>query len=187
MVAPQVPQAKGVTAYLLPPSGGFYNSRRRTKALAAVHRRTLTRTGIILMEGSFGSRRRIRRPTINITSLIDVMFLLLIFFMVSSTFREHLGIDVALPEAATATEQKKPEYSITVGADGTVHFGEAVVTSPELRKSLVALMEKEPDATVVLRADKDAPFQDWIGVIDIAREVGGKQLTISTQPVASKP
>ena len=77
------------------------------------------------MHGPFGSWRRKRRPNINITPLIDVMFLLLIFFMVSSTFRERLGIDIALPEAQSAREQELEPHEITVGPEGELFFGEA--------------------------------------------------------------
>lgn len=132
------------------------------------------------MHGPFGSWRRKRRPNINITPLIDVMFLLLIFFMVSSTFRERLGIDIALPEAQSAREQELEPHEITVGPEGELFFGKRRVNQTELRSSLVELLAREPDAKLVLRADKQAAFQHVVSAMDIAREVGGRQLIIPT-------
>ena len=74
------------------------------------------------MDGAFGARKSRKKPAINITPLIDVMFLLIIFFMVSSTFREQLGIDISLPLAETATEQERSPYEIAVRADGTLYL-----------------------------------------------------------------
>jgi biopolymer transport protein ExbD len=138
------------------------------------------------MDRAFGAPRKTRRPIINITSLIDVMFLLLIFFMISSTFREHFGIDVSLPSADTAVSQEQNTHDITVSAQGGVFFGGDVVSVVELRAALADLLEKEPEASIVLRADEKAAFQDVIKVIDTARKVGGTQLVIPTEPSGAK-
>ena len=134
----------------------------------------------VTMQGPFGIWRRRRRPNINITPLIDVMFLLLIFFMVSSTFRERLGIDITLPESETATEQETGRHEISVGRDGRLFFDGARVTRVELRGGLVELLAREPAAEIVLRADKDAAFQHVVAAMDIARDVGGAKLVIPT-------
>lgn len=133
------------------------------------------------MSAPFNARRRRRRPTINITSLIDVMFLLLIFFMVSSTFREQFGVDITLPEAKTATQTETAAHEITVTADGELYFGQQVVNEDGLRASISELLARDPDSTLVLRADDKADFGKVIRAIDIAREVGGTRLIIPTQ------
>ncbi len=132
------------------------------------------------MASAFGGRPR-RRPTINITSLIDVMFLLLIFFMVSSTFREHLGIDVTLPHAESAVEQTVETHEITVSVEGEFFFGEQRVDETGLRESIVMLLRDEPDAVLVLRADEGASFGRVVRAIDIARSAGGARLVIPTR------
>ena len=71
------------------------------------------------MDGAFNTRRRKRRPAITITPLIDVVFLLLIFFMVSTTFGEPAAIDITLPAAETGADQERPPYEIAV----TAHSG----------------------------------------------------------------
>lgn len=133
------------------------------------------------MDGAFGSRPRRRRPHINITPLIDVMFLLLIFFMMSSTFRQHWGIDIALPEASTAVEQQRQEHVVAVRNDGGIYFDGEQVTLEQLRASLSELMTAQPEAVVNLEAEKDAVFQDWLDVVNLARELGTRQLLIRTE------
>lgn len=137
------------------------------------------------MEGAFGNRRAPRRPAINITPLIDVVFLLLIFFMVSSTFRQSPGIEVALPQAQNAAEQEQSPYEIVVRADGTLFYRNQELTRDELQAELIRLKEAEPAVTLVLRADEGAPFQRGLDVMDVARGVGFEQLQIPTRPAGN--
>lgn len=133
------------------------------------------------MSGAFNSPGRKRRPAINITPLIDVMFLLLIFFMVSSTFREQLGIDIRLPEAESATVQDVEFHEILVTRDGEFYLGQERLDEAELRSALGELLEREPQATLVLRADKEADFGRVVRAMDIARNVGAERLIIPTE------
>ncbi len=112
------------------------------------------------------------------------MFLLLIFFMVSSTFREQFGVDITLPEATTATQTEASAHEITVTADGELYFGQQVVNEDGLRASISELLDRDPGSTLVLRADDKADFGKVIRAIDIAREVGGTRLIIPTQYTA---
>ncbi len=134
------------------------------------------------MDGAFNSQRRKRRAQINMTSLIDVMFLLLIFFMVSSTFRDHQGIDIALPESKTGTAQEQTPYTIAISAAGEIYFADKQVDTAKLRTAMANVLAEDPAASLVLRADEEADFGVVVRVIDIAREVGGNQLVIPTQP-----
>ncbi len=142
----------------------------------------ISRLGVaIQMMGPFNMRRPRRRPAINITSLIDVMFLLLIFFMVSSTFRHQFGVEVTLPSAETAIERETTPHEIVVSEEGDYFFGDRKLTETSLREAIVALFEQEPDAVLVLRADEKADFGKALRAIDIARAVGGKQVIIPTR------
>lgn len=133
------------------------------------------------MEGAFGMHRRERRPYINLTSLIDILFMLLIFFMLSSTFKNYLGVDISLPRAETASDQKIPPHEIAVDAAGSIYFGAQKVSPAELKPLLAELIKTEPHAPLLLRADKHADFQDVLAVIDTVRGVGGAQLIIPTE------
>ncbi len=133
------------------------------------------------MSGAFNSPKRKRGPAINITPLIDVMFLLLIFFMVSSTFREHLGIEISLPEAESATDHDVEAHEISVSRGGAFYLGREKLDEDGLRSALEALLEMEPQATLVLRADREADFGRVVRAMDIARNVGGERLIIPTE------
>ena len=113
------------------------------------------------------------------------MFLLLIFFMVSSTFKSQLGIDIALPKAEGASSQEVTSYEITVDRDGAIFFGETPVSEDVLRETLRQVVTDEPNARLVLRADERADFGPVIRAVDIAREVGGERLVIPTAPLES--
>lgn len=139
------------------------------------------------MNYAFGRPRKPRRPSINLTSLIDVMFLLLIFFMVSSVFRQNAGIDISLPAAATATEQQEAPYEIFVEASGSITFRDTPgISMQELENQLRALLADEPEARMALSADGGSETEHFVAVIDLARRVGAQQLIIRTEPPASE-
>ena len=141
------------------------------------------------MSQPFGSHRRRRRPTINLTSLIDVMFLLLIFFMVSSTFRQGFGLDISLPEAETAAESEVLPSEIAIDARGNYYFSGKPVDDAGLRKAISEQLKKDPASTLILKADAAAGFGRAVHAIDIARSVGGTKLVIPTEklPPGSLP
>lgn len=141
------------------------------------------------MNQAFGRVRRPRRPHINLASLIDVMFLLLIFFMVSSVFRNSAGIDITLPSAATSVEQQEAPYEIFVQDSGAITFRDTQgITLQALESEMKALLESEPDARLALNADEHSDWKSVIAVIDLARRVGGEKLIIRTQlPQGTEP
>jgi len=135
------------------------------------------------MDGAFGRPRDGRKPFIDITPLIDVMFLLLIFFMVSSTFRERLGLDVALPETEAATQQEESPFEITVTEDGTFGYNDAEgLDEAELEAALRADLETNPDAAFVLRGDRGARYERYIAALGIVKEAGVEKLILQTKP-----
>ena len=139
------------------------------------------------MLGAFGTSRQHRRPAINITPLMDVMFLLLIFFMVSSTFKEQLGIDITLPQAATSENQKATPHEIVVDAAGNYRFHDKRVSLADLRTAVSTVVAENPEATLVLRADANADFGPVVRAIDIVKEAGGVRLVIPTKGLESSP
>ncbi len=135
------------------------------------------------MAGAFNSPKHKRRPSVNVTPLIDVMFLLLIFFMVSSTFREDLAIDITLPQAESAAAQDITAKEIVVDRAGVAYFEGRPVSEQELREALGAVLADDPRATLVLRADDRADFGRVLRVIDIARDLHVENLIIPTVPL----
>lgn len=137
-----------------------------------------------LMSGAFNQKRARRKPVINIAPLIDVMFLLLIFFMVSSTFRDKMGIDLDLPQAASAEAAVEDSPTITVSEDDAIYFNEAEFDDiEELRPALEELYARDPEARITLRAGETADFGTAIRALDIARDIGFKQIVVPTRPL----
>ena len=134
------------------------------------------------MSGAFNMPRHRRRLTISVTPLIDVMFLLLIFVMVSSTFKESPGIDISLPQADSGTGQDLSAHEVVVDRDGQFYSEGKAVDDGGLSRSLRDLLTREPNATVVLRADKEADFGRVVRAMDIARTAGAENLIIPTNP-----
>ncbi len=133
------------------------------------------------MSQPFESRRHRQRPSINLTSLIDVMFLLLIFFMVSSTFRHGFGLDVSLPKAETAAESEMTSNEIAIDARGNYYLSGKPVNEAELREGVTRLLQEKPDTTLILKADEAADFGRAVTAIDIARSVGATRIIIPTE------
>lgn len=139
------------------------------------------------MAGVFNSPQHKRKPSVNVTPLIDVLFLLLIFFMVSSTFREDLAIDITLPAAESAVNQDVTAKEIAVDRVGIFYFEGRTVSEQELRQALKSVLEDDPRATLILRADDRADFGRVLRVIDIARDLNVDNLIIPTDLLEENP
>ena len=140
------------------------------------------------MSQAFGSPQKRRKPTINITSLIDVMFLLLIFFMISSTFKkEEQAIDITLPQSGTSIAQPLDYKEVMVDGHGVLFINGNQVQNTELKKQLATILAKEPESRIVLRADADADWQAVVNVIDIVKAVGVHNLIIPTDRLEGAP
>jgi len=135
--------------------------------------------------------RRDRAPDINITPLIDVVFLLLIFFMVSTTFSRLTELEIQLPEASEAEqEDKEPRtLQLVIDAEGRyfINDNRLVNDRPEtlrraLEKELAAAGDEVPP--VVISADARTPHQAVITAMDVAQQVGLRRLSFATESVS---
>lgn len=125
-------------------------------------------------------RARSRRPIrIDISALIDVVFLLLIFFAVSTSFLDPSGLQLELPRADTATRREPKDLTVSIGADGTVRFEGRDVSLEELEGSLRRSLRGEARKFVVVQADRNARLERVVEVMDLARKVGARGLTIA--------
>lgn len=121
---------------------------------------------------------------INLTSLIDVVFLLLIFFMVTTTFDRHAELKVDLPEASATEEQQRPrQIDLVIDAQGRYYLDgrELVNTKPEtVYKALQEASGGERDLPLVIRADGRTPHQAVVTAMDAAGRLGLTRLSIAT-------
>lgn len=119
------------------------------------------------------------------TPLIDVVFLLLIFFMVSTTFDRHATLKVQLPEASAKMEQKTQEESIVLSIDekGKYFINDRQVINTTLDTLKIALRKTvgdKKDVALVLRADANTPHQSVVRAMDAASQIGLTRLSIAT-------
>jgi biopolymer transport protein ExbD len=108
------------------------------------------------------------------------MFLLLIFFMVSTTFAEHPGIKLELPTASTAEPSKLEPLTLAIDKTGRMFLNDMSIKEKELRERLGAASEK-PDSSLVLKADKDVPYGFVIRAMDISRQCGIRRIVSLTE------
>jgi biopolymer transport protein ExbD len=123
-------------------------------------------------------------PEVNLTPLIDVVFLLLIFFMVSTTFEQQSRIQIELPEATpTPAETEDESLEIVIDAQGRYFIGEQQVVNSELKtlKSAISKpVEGRESLTVIIRADASTPHQAVITALDAASQLGLTQISLAT-------
>lgn len=121
---------------------------------------------------------------LNLTPLIDVVFLLLIFFMVSTTFEKQAKLKVQLPDSSAQVEAQDKK-SITIGIDAKGHYyindRQVVNTSLEtLKIAIKKITNGDKDIIVVLRADAQTPHQSVVTAMDAASQLGLVKLSIAT-------
>jgi biopolymer transport protein ExbD len=120
--------------------------------------------------------------TLDITPLIDVVFLLLIFFMVTTTFDESPSIKVDLPKASSSkATSTQTQLVIAVDAQGKFYTNDKQVSEQELTKELIASKEKS-DMVLIVRADENARHKDVVKVLYLI-----KSAAIPTAAIATKP
>lgn len=130
----------------------------------------------------FRKRRRIR-PQVNITSLIDVVLLLLIFFMISTTFVTQPGIRVNLPKAKSRTKDIAQELNtVIITAENTIFINRQKVSGmEELRNVFVELRQEYQGDLIVVKADENVAHGLVVGVMDIAKSSGFSRIAIATR------
>lgn len=121
------------------------------------------------------------RVSIDIAPLVDVVFLLVIFFAVSTTFLETSGMKLELPESTASTERESKEIAVFLGPDGSVVFEEETVTLDELASRVSAVLEDDDRKMVMLRADTGTPHGKVVELMDVLKEAGAEGLTIATR------
>jgi biopolymer transport protein ExbD len=124
--------------------------------------------------------RRAVNYSINIASLIDILFLLLLFFVVTSSFVEHPNIKLALPSASNAEASKFEGIIITISKEGRLFMGKQSIGVSELGVILRSRVAAVDDPVLVLRADREVPYGVVVAVMDVARGAGLKRITALT-------
>jgi len=118
---------------------------------------------------------------VDITPLVDVVFLMLIFFMVSTSFNVSSSLKLDLPSSkATAQQQENKKVSISINAKGQLFVQDKAVEDADLRKRILNVSKGDPNMRVVLRADADARHKRVVLVLDTLRGLEMSKIGIAT-------
>ena len=129
-------------------------------------------------------------PDVNLTPLIDVVFLLLIFFMVSTTFEQQSRIKIDLPEASAApTSQEDDSLEILIDAQGRYFIGDQQVvntTAKTLKSAISKAVGEREGLAVIIRADATTPHQAVITALDVTSQLGLTHISLATSKTEDK-
>ncbi|GAA4818726.1 biopolymer transport protein ExbD [Marinicella pacifica] len=121
---------------------------------------------------------------LNLTSLIDVVFLLLIFFMVSTTFEKQSKLKIELPEATQTDRRTAPQnVTVTINAKGVFYLNDKQLSEQNangLRQQLSAVIEQDETARVLIKADANAPHKFVVTALDVVGQLGIEGVSIAT-------
>jgi len=123
-----------------------------------------------------------KRITINITSLVDVLFLLLIFFIVSSTFLEQPGMKLDLPRTTEKEAVRMEGYTLFITTEGALYLNEESVTIANLPDRLKTIAPELEENGLILKADEKIRYGLVVEVMDLVKQSGIKKLVVATQP-----
>ena len=123
-----------------------------------------------------------RRVSLDISPLLDVVFLLLIFFLVTTTFMPDASMELELPESTTATQSEVTPTMVTVGEDGGVQIDGDSVSIQELERTVAALLPEEREK-ITVRADARVDYGVIVRIIDALRNAGVDALSLPIDTV----
>lgn len=125
-------------------------------------------------------------PKLNMTSLIDVVFLLLIFFMVTTTFEKQAKLEIQLPEATEKLESgTKNQIIISISQSGSIYLNNNELVNSQyenISNSLKKMIKGDIKPTVVIRADANAAHKHVVTVMDVLADLDFTSVSIATTP-----
>lgn len=130
----------------------------------------------------FAEKQTQRRVTLDMSPMMDIVFLLLIFFLVTSTFLPDSGMDLELPESTTATPSEMAPTMISVAEDGAVQLNGEAITVSELQQRVAALPEADRQR-ITVRADARVDYGIIVRIIDALRNAGVTGLSLPMDAV----
>lgn len=122
-----------------------------------------------------------QEATVDITPMLDVVFIMLIFFIVTATFVKQSGIEVNQPQASTAVVQEKANILIAIDADNRIWINRREVDIRALRPNIERLHAENPKGSVVIQADRDSTNDTLVQVMDASRRAGVYEIAIAAQ------
>lgn len=127
-------------------------------------------------------RNRHKRPRVEMTPMVDVMFFLIVFFMLFTTFRTNpAGLNIRLPRAVTATPQQQARIVVVIDSQGEVYFNDRRTSMDGLRQDIGRSLKEDPNEVVIIRADSGTRYSRLVEVMDAARVAGASRLALAAE------
>jgi biopolymer transport protein ExbD len=129
----------------------------------------------------------LKKARIEIIPMIDTIFFLLVFFMISTlSMARFTGVQVNLPKAATGSQPPTETAVISLTKEGQLFFNKSAISEESLRQSLSAELVKNPELLVVINADDGVQHGKVVEILDEARQTGATKLSIAVKPKENK-
>jgi len=124
---------------------------------------------------------RITAPEVNLAPLMDLVFILLIFFVVTATFTRDTGINVNRPQASWSDSIDPLSLRVAITSSGAIYVEGRPMDMPTLRDRVERLVTEDPEASVILIADRELTAGRLVEVLDAARMAGAKNVAVATR------
>ncbi len=127
--------------------------------------------------------RKWQKVSFDLTPLVDIVFLLLIFFMLTSSFVEvKPGVKVNLPQASAPNIGEKNDVTVSIDINNTLYFNNKVISPKDLYYKIAKVAKANPNVIVIVEADKNVTHGKVVRVMDLIRKAGAKKIAIATRP-----
>jgi len=130
---------------------------------------------------NFRRKRHYKGIMLDTTPMTDLVFLLLIFFMLSSSFLFEPGITLKLPKTKTAEIQAERKLIISIAGDGEIYFNDKLIKLEDLENELRVVLPLARENLLIIRADKDVKHGLVVEVMDRAKVAGAEKIAIATE------
>ncbi len=121
---------------------------------------------------------------IDMTPMLDVVFIMLIFFIVSTTFIRDEGVQINRPSASTAQVQKSQGIVLSIDPQGKIWLNQETLLFTQLAEKLRLVLAKTEQASVLIKADQETATGDLIQVLDLVKSLGVEQVAVATEQKA---
>jgi len=126
-------------------------------------------------------RKPLRKPELNFAPLVDMVFLLLIFFMVATTMEKDYGIEINRPEAVSVKKIDEKSLVIAISKEGEYFFDKERVTLRDVKSYFITKPRDRAQKGVIILADEKAQTKELINLLDTLRESGVKSISIAAE------
>jgi biopolymer transport protein ExbD len=120
---------------------------------------------------------------VNLTPMLDVVFIMLIFFIVTASFVKESGIDVTRPDAATSERKEKGNILVAISAEGQIWIDRRQVDPRALRANIERMHAENPHGAVIIQADQESKNKLLVMVMDSARLAGIESVALAAEVV----